>query len=50
MQVDKAQKTLTYAIIGLVIIVGSYAIARVIETVFGVAIVSGITWPSPVGS
>lgn len=49
MQVDKAQKILTYALVGFVIIVASYAIARVIETVFGVAIVSGITWPSPGG-
>ena len=47
MAVDKAQKMITYAIIGLAIIVGSYAIARVIETIFGVAIVSGIIWPSP---
>jgi hypothetical protein len=31
----------------MVIIAAAYAGARVIETIFGVSIVSGITWPGP---
>ncbi len=46
-QVEAARNRITYAIMGLVIIVGTYALTRVIETVFGISIVSGITWPGP---
>lgn len=46
-QAEAARDKITYAIIGLVIIVGSYAGIRVIETLFGVSIVSGINWPGP---
>ncbi|MEK7611074.1 MAG: hypothetical protein AAB486_01710 [Patescibacteria group bacterium] len=46
-QAEAARDKITYAIIGMVIIAAAYAGARVIETIFGVSIVSGITWPGP---
>lgn len=46
-QVEAARNRITYAIIGLTIVVGAYALVRVIETIFGVSIVSGINWPGP---
>lgn len=42
---SSARDKITFAIIGLAIVVGAYAIAKVLEVVFGVSIVSGITWP-----
>jgi len=47
MAAASARDKITYALIGLAVVVGSYALARVIETVFGVSIVSGIAWPGP---
>lgn len=46
-QVETARNRITFAITGLVIIVGSYALIRIIETIFGISIVSGICWPGP---
>ncbi len=46
-QAEAARDKITYAIIGMVIIAAAYAGARVIETIFGVSIVSGIKWPGP---
>ncbi len=46
-QAEAARDKITYAIIGMVIIAAAYAGARVIETIFGVSIVSGIHWPGP---
>lgn len=46
-QAEAARDKITYAIIGMVIIAAAYAGIRVIETIFGVSIVSGITWPGP---
>jgi len=43
----KAQKTITNAIIGMVIVVAAFAITKLIETVFGIRILSGITLPRP---
>lgn len=46
-QVEAARNKITYAIIGLTLIAGTYVLTRIIETVFGIAIVSGIKWPGP---
>jgi hypothetical protein len=46
-QAEAARDKITYAIIGMVIIAAAYAGIRVIETIFGVSIVSGINWPGP---
>jgi hypothetical protein len=46
---EGARDRITYAIIGLTIIVAAYAGIRVIETIFGVSIVSGIAWPGAPG-
>lgn len=40
-----AQKRITAALVGLVIVVSAYALAVIIEKVFGVTIVTGITLP-----
>ena len=45
-QAEQAQKTITSALIGLIIIVAAYALAKVLEAVFGIRIVGDITWPS----
>ena len=43
-----ARETITHALTGLIIVVGSYAIIRIIEAAFGVSIVTGgIKFPSP---
>ena len=47
-QAESARDKITHAIMGLVIIVAAYAGIRVIETIFGISIVSGINWPGPV--
>lgn len=44
---ESARDKITHAILGLFIVVAAYALTRVIETIFGVSIVSGIKWPSP---
>jgi len=41
-----AQKRITAALVGLLIIVAAYAIAVILEKVLGIRIVSGITFPS----
>ncbi len=41
-----AQKRITAALVGLVIVVSTYAIAIILEQVFGIQIVSGINLPS----
>jgi len=46
-QLEKAQKTLTYAFLGLVIVVAGFAIIKIVEQVFGIRILSGITFPGP---
>ena len=46
-QAESARDKITHAIMGLVIIVAAYAGIRVIETIFGISIVSGIKWPGP---
>lgn len=46
-QVEAARNRITYAVVGLVIIIGTYALTRIIETIFGISIVSGICWPGP---
>jgi len=45
-QVESARNTITYAIIGLVIVIGSYAIIRLIEAFFGLNILSA-KFPTP---
>ena len=44
-QAQSAKDKITAAIMGLVIIVAAYAIAMIIEKVFGIPIVSGIDLP-----
>lgn len=46
-QLEKAQKTLTYAFLGLVIAVAAFAIIKIVEKVFGIQILGGITFPGP---
>lgn len=46
-QMEAARGKITNAVLGLALVVGSYALARLIETVFGISIVSGIKWPHP---
>lgn len=43
---EAAQKRITAALVGLVIIVAAYAVAVILEKVFGIKIVSGITFPA----
>jgi len=43
---EKARDRITYAFIGLVIVVAAYAIALIIQRVFGIQILGGITFPS----
>ena len=45
-QAQAAKDKITAAILGLVIIVAAYAIAMIIEKVFGIRIVSGVTFPA----
>ena len=44
-EAQAAQKRITAALVGLVIVVSAYALAVIIEKVFGVSIVSGINLP-----
>ncbi len=44
-EAEAAQKRITAALVGLVIVVSTYAIALIIEQVFGIQIVSGIKLP-----
>ncbi len=46
-QMEAARGRITAIIIGLVVVSGAYALTRVIETIFGISIVSGIKWPGP---
>ena len=41
-----AQKRITAALVGLVIVVASYAIALILEKILGIKIVSGINFPA----
>jgi len=45
-QIQKAQKTISNALIGLVILAASFPIIKIIEVVFGINILN-ITWPTP---
>ena len=45
-QVESARNTITYALIGLVIVIGSYAIIKLIEAFFGVNILES-RFPTP---
>ena len=45
-QAQAAKDKITAAILGLIIIISAYAIALIIEKVFGIGIVSGINFPS----
>jgi len=44
-QAQAAKDKITAAILGLVIVIAAYAIALIIEKVFGIGIVSGINFP-----
>lgn len=46
LQAEAAQKTITSALIGLIIVVSAYALAKILEAVFGIRIVGEITWPT----
>jgi len=45
-QAEAAQKTITSALVGLIIIVAAYALMKILEAVFGIRIVGEITWPT----
>lgn len=45
-QVENARNTITYALIGLVIVIGSYAIINLVEAFFGVNILNA-EYPTP---
>ncbi len=45
-RVEKAQKTLSNAFIGLIILAASFPVIKLIEIVFGINILE-ITWPTP---
>lgn len=45
--VEKARNTITAALIGLVVVLVSYALIRLVETFFGVQIISGNTFAIP---
>ncbi|MCL5411821.1 MAG: hypothetical protein M1150_03780 [Patescibacteria group bacterium] len=44
---ESARNRITNALIGLVILVGAFSIIKIIETVFGISIISGIKIPGP---
>jgi len=44
--VETARNQITNALIGLAIVFASWAIVKLIETVFGISIISGLTIPS----
>ncbi len=44
-EAQAAQKRITAALVGLVIVISAYALAVIIEKVFGVSIVTGINLP-----
>lgn len=44
--VEAARNQITNALIGLAIVFASWAIVRLIETVFGISIISGLSIPS----
>ena len=43
----KAQRVISNAVMGMVIVVAAFAVTKLIEIVFGVRILSGITLPRP---
>ena len=43
--VEKARNTITAALIGLVVVLVAYALIRLVETFFGVGIISNVTVP-----
>lgn len=45
-KIEKAQKTISNALIGLVLLAASFPIIKIIEIVFGIDILN-ITWPTP---
>ena len=45
-QAQAAKDKITAAILGLMIVVAAYAIALIIEKVFGIGIVSGVNFPA----
>lgn len=46
-QMEAARGKITSAILGLTIVSAAYVLTRILETAFGIAIVSGIKWPHP---
>ena len=46
-KMEEGRKAMTNALIGFVLVISTYAIMKVIETVFGVSILGGITLPRP---
>lgn len=48
-KIQKAQQTMTYAVVGLVLVVTVYAVIRIIETVLGIGILTEIVIPKAPG-
>lgn len=46
---EKARDRITYAFLGLIIVVGAYAIGIILQKVFGIQILGGITFPEAPG-
>lgn len=44
---EQARNKITYALMGLAIVVGLYAFSRILQSVFGVAFLGGVKWPGP---
>lgn len=45
--VEQARNKITYSLMGLGVVVGVYAISRIIMPVFGVSFLGGVLWPGP---
>lgn len=45
--VEAARNKITYALMGLAIVVGAYAFSWIIMKVFGVSLLGAVLWPGP---
>lgn len=45
--VEAARNKITYALMGLAIVVGAYALSFIIQWVFGVSLLGAVLWPGP---
>lgn len=45
--VEASRNKITYALMGLAIVVGVYAFSWIIQAVFGVTLLGSVAWPGP---